>query len=82
GHGWVVTLFNNNGVYKPQQGMAQVDRSAYVTTTIGLRGQRLQDVTDWISEKKVEVKNQNGEDTVTVTLAPGAVSIVELSPRK
>nr|MDQ2937094.1 hypothetical protein [Acidobacteriota bacterium] len=51
GHGWVVTLFNNNGVYKPQQGMAQVDRSAYVTTTIGLRGQRLQDVTDWISEK-------------------------------
>ena len=30
-NGWVVTLLNNNGVFKPQQGMAQVDRSAYVT---------------------------------------------------
>jgi hypothetical protein len=81
-NGWLVTLFNNNGIYKPQQGMAQVDRSAYVTATIGLRGQKLQNVNEWISEKKVEVKNQNGEDTVTVTLAPGAVSIVELSPRQ
>jgi len=61
--------------------MAQVDRSAYVTATIGLRGQKLQNVNEWTSEKKVEVKNQNGEDTVTVTLAPGAISIVELSLR-
>src|SRR6185369_2210347 len=28
--GWVVTLINNNGVFKEQQGMAKVDRSAYV----------------------------------------------------
>src|SRR5207237_9604349 len=25
-HGWIVTLFNNRGVLKPQQGLAQVDR--------------------------------------------------------
>ena len=31
--GWVVTLFNDNGVFKPQQGMATVDRSA----TVGIR---------------------------------------------
>ena len=37
-NGWVVTLLNNNGVFKPQQGMAQVDRSAYVTATITLPG--------------------------------------------
>lgn len=82
GSGWVVTLFNNNGVYKPQQGMAQVDRSAYATATISLRGKKLRNVTDWISDKRVEVKNQNGEDTATITLAPGAVSIVELSLRQ
>ena len=35
-NGWIVTLLNNNGVFKPQQGMAQVDRSAYVTATITL----------------------------------------------
>jgi hypothetical protein len=40
--GWVVTLLNNNGVYKPQQGMAQVDRSAYVNVTISIRGQQIQ----------------------------------------
>ena len=34
-NGWVVTLLNNNGVFKTQQGMAQVDRNAYVTVTIG-----------------------------------------------
>jgi hypothetical protein len=79
--GWIITLFNNKGVYKPQQGMAQVDRSAYVTATIGLRGQKIQSVTDWISEKKVEVKSENGEDTATVTLAPGAVAIIEFKFR-
>lgn len=82
GNGWVVTLFNNNGVYKPQQGMAQVDRSAYATATISWRGQKLQNVTEWITDKRMELKNQNGENTAIVTLAPGAVSIVELSLRQ
>jgi hypothetical protein len=35
-NGWVVTLINNKGVFKPQQGMAQVDRSAYVTAALSL----------------------------------------------
>ena len=39
-NGWIVTLLNNNGVFKPQQGMAQVDRSAYVTATIKIDEER------------------------------------------
>jgi hypothetical protein len=35
--GWIVTLLNNNGVSKPQQGMAQVDRSASVNVTITIK---------------------------------------------
>jgi hypothetical protein len=35
-NGWIVTLLNNNGVLKPQQGMAQVDRNASVTVTIAM----------------------------------------------
>ena len=77
-NGWVVTLFNNNGVFKPQQGMAQVDRSANVTATIGLTGEPVQKAWDWISEKEVEVKNQSGQNGVTVTIAPGSVAIIEL----
>jgi hypothetical protein len=79
--GWVVTLFNNNGVFKPQQGMAQVDRSAYVTATISLPSRQIQSASDWITDKPVEVKTQNDEGVVTVSIAPGGVSIVELRIR-
>ncbi len=73
---WVVTLFNNNGVHKPQQGLAQVDRSAIVNATITVPGQQLRSATDWITDKPLEVnKTQN---SVSVTLPPGAVVIVEL----
>jgi hypothetical protein len=74
-NGLVVTLFNNNGVFKPQQGMAQVDRRAYVNATISFPGQRIQEIRDWITDKEVDMKNQNG---VTVSIAPGGVSIIEL----
>jgi hypothetical protein len=77
-NGWVITLFNNNGVFKPQQGLAQVDRSAYVTATISLDGRQIQRAIDWISEKDIEVKNQNGQNSVSITIAPGGVAIVEL----
>ena len=79
---WVVTLFNNNGVFKPQQGLAQVDRGAYVTANISLAGRQMQKAIDWMNEKDVEVKSQNGQNSVTVSLAPGGVAIVELRSRK
>jgi len=77
-NGWVVTLFNNNGVFKPQQGMAQVDRSASVTATISLAGQPIQKGWDWINDKEVDIRNQNGRNGVTVTIAPGSLAIIEL----
>ena len=77
-NGWVVTLLNNNGVFKPQQGMAQVDRSANVTATVSLAGQTIQKVLDWTNDKEVVVKNQGGASGVTVTIAPGGISILEL----
>jgi hypothetical protein len=77
-NGWVITLFNNNGVFKPQQGLAQVDRSANVTATIALAGQPIQKVLDWTNEKEVAVRNQGGENGVTVTIAPGSLAIIEL----
>jgi hypothetical protein len=79
-NGWVVTLINNNGVFKPQQGMAQVDRRAYVTATISLTGKPIQAVSDWTNEKELKVNSeQNG---VTVSIAPGDISIIELQLKK
>ena len=36
--GWIVTLFNNEGVFKPQQGLAQVDRTATVSVNVSWSG--------------------------------------------
>jgi hypothetical protein len=77
-NGWVVTLINNNGIYKPQQGMAQVDRSAVATATISLPSEEIKTAVDWTSEKSVEVKNQNGGSVISVSIPPGGLSIVEL----
>jgi hypothetical protein len=76
--GWLVTLINNNGVYKPQQGMAQVDRSAVVTATITLPSQEIKTAMDWITEQNVEVKNQAGGSVIHISIPPGGVSIVQL----
>jgi hypothetical protein len=80
--GWAVTLFNNNGVLKPQQGLAQVDRSAIANVTISLRGQGIAGAQEWISDRTVEVKKPaGGPDAVTVEIAPGGVVIIEIRPR-
>jgi hypothetical protein len=76
--GWVVTVFNNNGVFKPQQGMAQVDRSAYVTVTISVPSQRIETAVDWTTDKPVAVERSNGEDKLTLSVAPGGISVINL----
>jgi hypothetical protein len=71
---WVVTLLNNNGVFKTQQGMAQVDRSAYVNVTISLSGKQIQRASEWTTDTSLK-PNSN---TVTIQIAPGGVAIVEV----
>src|SRR6185369_4758037 len=71
---WIITMLNNNGVSKTQQGMANVDRSAYVTATIGLPGKQIESATEWTSD--APLKPANG--LVTVQIPPGGVAIVEI----
>jgi hypothetical protein len=70
-NGWIVTLLNNNGVFKPQQGMAQVDRSAYVAVTIG---NQIKSATDWLSDAPLLPEN----GIITVRIPPGGVAIVDI----
>jgi hypothetical protein len=77
---WIVTLLNNNGVFKPQQGLAQVDRSAYVTANISLRGQAIQSAVDWITDKSVVIKPASNQ--LSVNIAPGGVAIIEIRTRQ
>ncbi|HMG73584.1 MAG TPA: hypothetical protein VK582_08785 [Pyrinomonadaceae bacterium] len=77
--GWVVTLFNDNGVFKPQQGMAEVDRSASVNATITLRGAGISNASEWSSDRTMTLKKQAGaSDSVTLNIAAGGIAIIEL----
>jgi hypothetical protein len=76
-NGWIVTLLNNNGVYKTQQGMAQVDRNAYVNVSIALRGEKIQTANEWISDAALKPDS----NTVNLRMPPGGVAIVELKTK-
>ena len=69
-NGWIVTLLNNNGVFKTQQGMAQVDRSAYVTATIAVPNAKIQSATDWITDRALNPQ--------AIRIPPGGVAVVEI----
>jgi hypothetical protein len=74
-NGWVVTLINNDGVFKPQQGMAQVDRTAQVHVTLTLRQGRVQGASNWITGWAMTT------DPITVQLAAGGIAVVEIRAR-
>ena len=76
-NGWVVTLINNNGVFKPQQGLAAVDRSgrSHVKVTLGLRNGRISGATNWINDHVYPT------GPLSVLVAPGGVAVVEIRVR-
>jgi hypothetical protein len=76
--GWVVTLLNNTGVYKTQQGLAQVDRNAYQDVELSLRNGSIKQASEWTSDVSLTVE---GGKRVRVRVPPGGVSIVELIQR-
>jgi hypothetical protein len=73
-NGWVVTMLNNNGVFKTQQGLAQVDRSAYVNVTLALTGRQIQSANEWTSETPLKIEGGK----VSARIPPGSLAIVEL----
>lgn len=77
--GWVVTVFNDNGVFKPQQGFAQVDRQARTAATISLRAGAISSAHEWTTEQTLRVARKAGmADAVSVDLAAGGLAVVEL----
>lgn len=73
--GWVVTLFNDNGVFKPQQGLAQVDRAAMATVQLSIRGEDVARAFEWTSDKQLDVTPRN---SILVKIPAGGIAIVEL----
>jgi hypothetical protein len=77
--GWLVTLINNRGVYKPQQGLAQVDRNAVVEVTLSLpRGRAIRQAREWTMDTQLEIARAAQGNTVKLSIPPGDLKIVEL----
>jgi hypothetical protein len=74
--GWVVTLINNRGVYKQQQGLAQVNRAESAEVTLEESGAVFKRADEWTTNSELKV---NG-NSVTLIVPPGGVRIVELLP--
>ncbi len=75
--GWVVTLINNRGVYKPQQGMAQVNRAESAEVTLEENGTSFKSASEWTTNAELKVSG----GALTLNVPPGGVRIVELLPR-
>jgi hypothetical protein len=81
--GWVVTLFNDNGVFKPQQGLAEVDRSAVAKVKLSLRAGEITRATEWISGQTLTVDPRNAEipGSVSYTIPAGGIAVIQLQDR-
>jgi hypothetical protein len=76
--GWLVTLINNRGVYKPQQGLVQVDRNASVEVALSLGGKTIQTARELTHDAPLEVGRAAGASRVKINVPPGDLKIVEL----
>jgi hypothetical protein len=74
--GWIVTLVNNRGVYKPQQGLAQVNRAESAEVTLEPNGAAFGRAAEWTTGEELKVSS----GSLVVKVPPGGVRIVELSP--
>ncbi|HEV2763096.1 MAG TPA: hypothetical protein VGV38_08880 [Pyrinomonadaceae bacterium] len=81
--GWVVTLINNRGVYKPQQGLAHVDRREVVRVRLSLKGKAIESAREWTKDEALTVERPGGgADAVRLDVPPGGVRVVELVERR
>ena len=79
--GWVVTLVNNRGVYKPQQGMAQVNRDESEDVWLDVGDAGILSAKEWTENVTLKKRRERGTEWVTVEVPPGGVRVVEIVPR-
>ena len=79
--GWVVTLINNRGVYKPQQGLAQVNRGEVEDVDILFRRGEMKSASEWTTDTKLSTVCEARHCRTLVVVPTGGVKIVELVPK-
>lgn len=82
--GWIVTLINNRGVNKPQQGMASVDRNAVINVHLNLRGKGIAGAREWTTDEELKVVRTRADarDGLSLNIPPGGIRIIEILARR
>jgi hypothetical protein len=78
--GWVVTLINNRGVYKPQQGLAEVRRDESAAVTLEDVGAGFKRASEWTTGAELKITQGARGVSVNIDVPPGGVRIIELLP--
>jgi hypothetical protein len=80
--GWLVTLINNHGVYKPQQGLATVKREESAEVTLALRSGTLDSARELTGGQRLALTQTDGTLQTRLNIPAGGLAIVELLDRK
>jgi len=76
--GWVITLINNKGIDKPQQGLARIDRSARIDIEVTLQSGGMQAAREWTSDSQLTIVRENNQEKIKLQIPPGDVRVVEI----
>ncbi|MFO0965112.1 MAG: hypothetical protein U0793_05945 [Gemmataceae bacterium] len=75
--GWLVTLMNHQGIDKTQNGLARVDRRAFVDVTLRT-ALPIKSAREWTGPGDLAVERVDGRAVVRVRVQPGDVQVVEV----
>ena len=76
-NGWVITLINNNGVYKKADSPPVIKPEEASKVTLNYHGSPAK-VREWLDGSPVNWSQKDGKCTVNVTVPPGGVKVIEI----
>lgn len=74
-NGWLVALFNNQGIDKTQNGIARVDRTKFIDIEIRTRLD-VKEAKEYVYDKLLNLQKSAGISSVSVRIEPGDVQVV------
>lgn len=73
--GWIVALFNNQGIDKTQNGIARVDRRKYVDAEIKTQ-LKIKSAKEYTVPRNLSIEKSNETSSVKIRVEPGDVQVI------
>ncbi|MCX7705473.1 MAG: hypothetical protein N2115_04360 [bacterium] len=73
--GWLVALFNNQGIDKTQNGIARVDRTRFADIEIRTH-LNVKEAKEYVYERPLSLQKSTGTTSINVRVEPGDVQVV------